>query len=161
MRLDLRNSKDVRDAFVAIETKLTQLGKRDQMQGVTVQPMIREGIETIVGMTRDPSFGRYPVRSGGVQVELLKDVALRVNPLTDKDASEMVRAIRGAKLLDGYRGAPPGDVAKLEEVILRLSQLVGEFPGSRRWISTRSGAGAGQGAASRSTRACSCARRRP
>jgi acyl-CoA synthetase (NDP forming) len=129
VRLDLRNSKDVRDAFVAIEAKLVAIGKRDQMQGVTVQPMIREGIETIVGMTRDPSFGPLILFGlGGVQVELLKDVALRVHPLTDKDAAEMVRAIRGAKLLDGYRGAPPGDVAQLEEVILRLSQLVGEFP---------------------------------
>ncbi|MFN8586617.1 MAG: acetate--CoA ligase family protein [Candidatus Eisenbacteria bacterium] len=129
VRLDLRNSKDVRDAFTAIEKKLVELGKRDQMQGVTVQPMIREGIETIVGMTRDPSFGPLILFGlGGVQVELLKDVALRVHPLTDKDAAEMVRAIRGAKLLDGYRGAPPGDVARLQEVILRLSQLVGEFP---------------------------------
>jgi len=129
VRLDLRNSKDVRDAVTAIEKKLDKLGKRAEMQGVTIQPMVREGIETIVGMTRDPMFGPLILFGlGGVQVELLKDVSLRVHPLTDKDASEMVRAIRGAKLLEGYRGAPPGDIPKLEEVILRVSQLVGEFP---------------------------------
>ncbi len=129
VRLDLRSAREVREAFAAIEAKLTEIGKRAEMAGATVQPMIRDGLETIVGMTRDPSFGPLMLFGlGGVQVELLKDVYFRVHPLTDKDANQMVHGIRGAKLLDGYRGAPPGDVPKLEEAILRVSQLVGEFP---------------------------------
>ncbi len=129
VRLDLRNAREVHEAFVAIETRLAGIGKRAEMAGVTVQQMIREGLETIVGMTRDPSFGPLMLFGlGGVQVELLKDVFFRVHPLTDLDASAMVHGIRGAKLLDGYRGAPPGDVPKLEEALLRISQLVGEFP---------------------------------
>ncbi len=129
VRLDLRNAGEVREAFGAIEKKLGEIGKRAEMAGVTIQPMIREGLETIVGMTRDPSFGPLMLFGlGGVQVELLKDVYFRVHPLTDRDAAQMVRGIRGAKLLDGYRGAPPGDVAKLEETILRVSQMVGDVP---------------------------------
>ncbi len=129
VRLDLRSAKEVSDAFAKIEKKLEAIRRRDEMTGVTVQPMIREGLETIVGMTRDPSFGPLLLFGlGGVQVELLKDVVFRVHPLTDRDAAQMVRGIRGAKLLEGYRGAPPGDLARLEETILRLSQLAGEFP---------------------------------
>jgi acyl-CoA synthetase (NDP forming) len=63
-----------------------------------------------------------------VYVELLRDVTFRVHPVTDRDAAEMVRTVRGAKLLDGWRGAPAADTAALEQAILRLSQLVGEIP---------------------------------
>lgn len=129
VRLDMRNAREVREAFVAIEAKLSELGRRGEMGGVTVQRMVREGLETIVGVTRDAAFGPLMLFGlGGVQVELLKDVYFRVHPLTELDARQMVRGIRGAQLLDGYRGAPPGDVAKLEEAILRVSQLVDEFP---------------------------------
>jgi acetyl coenzyme A synthetase (ADP forming)-like protein len=127
VRLDLRNAAEVREAFAAIEATLAQRGQRGEMDGVTVQPMIREGIETIVGMTRDPSFGPLLAFGlGGVQVELLKDVYFRVGPLTDIDATQMVHGIRGVKLLQGYRGAPPGDITALEETLLRVSQLVSE-----------------------------------
>jgi acyl-CoA synthetase (NDP forming) len=61
-------------------------------------------------------------------VELLRDVTFRVHPVTDRDVSEMVRAVRGWKLLEGWRGAPPSDTEALEQVILRVSQLVGELP---------------------------------
>lgn len=129
VRLDLRSAKEVSEAFAKIEQKIESLGRRAEMTGVTVQPMVREGLETIVGMTRDPSFGPLLLFGlGGVQVELLKDVVFRVHPLTDRDAAQMVRGIRGAKLLEGYRGAPPGDLERLEETILRVSQLAGEFP---------------------------------
>ena len=129
VRLDLRSAKEVRDAFAKIEAKLDAIGKRGEMAGVTVQPMVREGVETIVGMTRDPSFGPLLLFGlGGVTVELLKDVISRVHPLTDKDATQMVHGIRGAQLLQGYRGAPPGDLPRLQEAILRVSQLAGEFP---------------------------------
>jgi acyl-CoA synthetase (NDP forming) len=99
------------------------------MAGVTVQPMVREGLETIVGVTHDPSFGPVLMFGmGGVHVELLRDVAFRIQPLTDRDARELVRSVRGFPLLEGYRGAAPGDVQALEETLLRLSQLVGDFP---------------------------------
>ena len=83
----------------------------------------------MIGVTRDPSFGPLVMFGlGGVQVELLKDVAFRVHPLTDRDAREMVREIRGAALFEGWRGAPPADVAAVEETLLRVSQLVEDHP---------------------------------
>ncbi|HUK64098.1 MAG TPA: acetate--CoA ligase family protein, partial [Dongiaceae bacterium] len=125
--LGLRDDAAVREAFATIERNLERHGQRAAMEGVLVQPMVEGGIEVIVGITRDPSFGPLVMFGlGGVQVELLKDVVFRVTPLTDLDARQMVRGVRGAPLLEGYRGAPPGDVPALEEVLLRLSQLAGD-----------------------------------
>lgn len=127
--LDLRGEREVREAFHEIAARLDARGWRDRMEGVLIQPMLREGIEAIVGMTHDPSFGPLIMFGlGGVHVELLRDVAFRVQPLTDRDARELVRSVRGYPLLGGWRGAPPGDVAALEEALLRVSQLAGAHP---------------------------------
>jgi acyl-CoA synthetase (NDP forming) len=97
--------------------------------GVLVQEMIPGGHEVLIGVTEDPNFGPLVVYGlGGVYVELLKDVAFRLNPLTDVDASEMVREIKGAKLLDGYRGFPAGDVEAVEHTILRISAMAAAIP---------------------------------
>ncbi len=127
--LGLGDGNAVREAFRGIEARLEAAGRRGEMQGVSVQAMVTDGIETIVGMARDPSFGPLLMFGmGGVQVELLKDVVFRVHPLTDLDARAMVTGVRGARLLSGYRGAPPGDVAALEAALLRVSQLAGDHP---------------------------------
>jgi acetyl coenzyme A synthetase (ADP forming)-like protein len=127
--LDLETEADVRRAFADIGRKLDDKGLRDQMSGVTVQPMVPEGVEAIIGMTHDPSFGPLLMFGlGGVYVELLRDVTFRVYPVTDRDVSEMVRTVRGYKLLEGWRGAPAADIPALEQAILRISQLVGELP---------------------------------
>jgi acyl-CoA synthetase (NDP forming) len=65
---------------------------------------------------------------GGIHVEILKDVCFRVTPITDRDAAEMVRDIRGYPLLEGYRGHPPADIPALEELLLRVARLVEEVP---------------------------------
>ena len=94
---------------------------------VLVQRMIPGGRETIVGSARDPRAGPLIMFGlGGVAVEVLKDVVFRVHPLTDVDAREMVRSIRGFPLLEGLRGQPAVDVVALEEILQRVSQLVGE-----------------------------------
>jgi acyl-CoA synthetase (NDP forming) len=127
--LDLRTDQDVRDAYRRLEASLVARDWSDRMQGVLLQPMLREGMEAIVGMTHDASFGPLVMFGlGGVNVELLKDVAFRIHPLTDRDARELVRSVKGFPLLDGWRGAPPGDVAAIEETLLRVSQLAGEHP---------------------------------
>ena len=128
--LDVRDEQAAREAFEAIAKRLEARGLREQMSGVTVQAMVKEGVETIVGVTLDRAFGPLLMFGlGGVNVELLKDVAFRVQPLTDRDAREMVRSVRGFPLLEGYRGAPACDVAAIEETLLRLSQMLGEQDG--------------------------------
>jgi acetyltransferase len=79
-------------------------------------------------MTIDPSFGPLMMFGlGGIYVEIMKDVAFRVNPLTDQGAREMIKSLRSYPLLTGFRGAPPVDLAYIEETLLRLSQLVRDF----------------------------------
>jgi acetyltransferase len=95
------------------------------MEGVTVQHMVAEGTEVIIGVTQDPSFGPLIMFGvGGVYVELLKDVAVKLHPLTDQDARELVSSIKMAKLFEGFRGAPPSDTRALEDLLLRLSALI-------------------------------------
>ena len=99
------------------------------VEGFLVQRMVPDGVELLVGVVHDPSFG--PViacGTGGTAVELLKDVAVRITPLTDRDATEMVRSLATFPLLDGYRGAPRVDVAALEGLLLRVSALVEAHP---------------------------------
>jgi len=86
-------------------------------------------VEVMVGATEDPSFGPLIAFGlGGIHVEILGDVCFRVAPLTDRDAREMVRAIRGYRLLQGYRGHAPADLEAIEEVLLRVSRLVEAVP---------------------------------
>jgi len=94
-----------------------------------VQRMVIGGIEAIVGVTQDPSFGPLIMFGlGGIYAELLKDVALRLHPLTDLDAKELIGSVKMAKLFEGYRGSPPSDTRALEELLLRLSALVEDVP---------------------------------
>jgi acyl-CoA synthetase (NDP forming) len=86
-------------------------------------------VEALVGVTLDPSLGPLLLAGlGGVQVEILRDVAFRITPVSDIDASEMIGSLRAAKLLDGFRGAPPVDRDAFAAVIQRLSALVEAFP---------------------------------
>jgi acetate---CoA ligase (ADP-forming) len=97
--------------------------------GVLIQEFIEGGHEVLVGMTQDPTFGPLVVFGlGGIYVELLQDVAFRIHPLTDVDAREMIYEIKGSKLLDGYRNQPRGDVAALEDALLKVSGLITAVP---------------------------------
>jgi acetyl coenzyme A synthetase (ADP forming)-like protein len=99
------------------------------LEGFLVQEMVQDGVEMLVGVAHDPLFGPVVACSaGGTTVELVRDVAVRVTPITDLDAAEMVRSLRTFPLLEGFRGAPKVDVAALEEVILRVSELVDHHP---------------------------------
>ena len=101
----------------------------DDASGVLVQELIPGGHEALIGMTQDPNFGPLVVFGlGGVYVELLLDVAFRIHPLTDVDAMEMIREIKGFKILLGYRGVAGGDVDALESALLRVSGLISAVP---------------------------------
>jgi acyl-CoA synthetase (NDP forming) len=91
--------------------------------------MLKGGRELIVGMTRDQGFGPLVMFGlGGVLVEVLGDVAFRIAPFGRADARDLIGSIRGVKLLGAVRGAPPVDRTALEDVLLRVGQLVVDFP---------------------------------
>jgi acetyl coenzyme A synthetase (ADP forming)-like protein len=125
VKLDLNSESEVENAFKDIKTSLTKIGRQDEMKGVTIQRMVKGGIEAIIGVTQDPSFGPLIMFGlGGIYAELIKDVAVRLHPLTDSDARELMGAIKMAKLFDGYRGSPPVDSIATEELLLTLSALI-------------------------------------
>lgn len=129
VKLGLTDEDAVRSAFSDIQRALAALGKGEHMTGVTIQPMIAKGVELFVGATRTSGYGPLiGAGIGGVAVELWKDVAFRVHPLTDMDAAEMLEQLRGKALLDGFRGGPIADRAAVIDIILRLDQLIGDLP---------------------------------
>jgi acyl-CoA synthetase (NDP forming) len=93
--------------------------------GVSVQKMIRGGVEVIAGMTRDPQFGPMIMFGlGGIFVEILKDVSFRIVPLTEEDAYEMLSELRGRPLLEGARGARPVKKEALVDILIKLSRFI-------------------------------------
>jgi len=129
VKLDLKSEEEVERAYGEIRGKLEGLGREGEMEGVVIQPMVGEGIEAIVGVTQDPSFGSLIMFGlGGIFAEMAKDVAVRLHPLTDLDARELIGAIRMAKLFEGFRGSPPSDTEALEDLLLRLSAMVEDIP---------------------------------
>ena len=129
VQLNIKSESEVIQAFDAIKDKLIQLGKQNEMDGVMIQKMVTEGIETIVGVSNDPSFGHLIMFGmGGVNAELLNDVAFRLNPLTELDAKELIGSIKMSKLFEGYRGTPPIDKPALKDLLLRLSAMVEDNP---------------------------------
>jgi acetyl coenzyme A synthetase (ADP forming)-like protein len=129
VRLNLGDAAAVRGAFDDIRERLAAHNQLGAMDGVVVQPMLTGGVEVMVGVTQDPLFGPLIAFGlGGIYVEVLADVCFRVTPLTDREAADMIRAIRGYRLLAGYRGQPAVDLPALEEVLLRISRLVEELP---------------------------------
>ena len=99
------------------------------MAGGLVQAIVSGGVEMLVGVTDDPTFGAVMVcASGGILAELVHDAEFRLHPLTARDADEMIASLRGAALLKGHRGSPPADVGALKDVLLRVSALVSICP---------------------------------
>src|SRR5690606_16237758 len=127
--LDLRSEEDVAGAYDEIVRRARAYAPEAAIDGVLIQPFVRRGRETILGMSVDPSFGPVLMFGlGGIHVEALGDVVFRVQPVTDVDAREMVHGIRGVRLLEGMRGEPPSDIEAIVEALQRVSQLVGDFP---------------------------------
>jgi acyl-CoA synthetase (NDP forming) len=121
--LGLADAAAVEAAFTSMAAALGEA-----MGGAVVQNMVPAGVETIVGVTHDRSFGPLVLFGlGGVTAELLADRSLRIVPITDQDATDLVRSLRGSPLLFGYRGTPAVDVAALESMLLRVGYLADEI----------------------------------
>ena len=127
--LDVHSEEEAHKAFTQIKERLAHISKEAEMDGVLVQKMVMEGVEVIVGVTQDPSFGPLIMFGmGGIYTELFKDTVFRIHPLTNIDAQEMVRSVKAYQLLEGWRGAKPSDIKALEELLLRVSAMVEDFP---------------------------------
>ena len=122
---DFELRRDYRDLLTNVERYMPEA----EIEGVVVQEMVRGGKETIIGMNRDLQFGPLLMFGmGGIYVEVLKDVAFRLAPVTTEDAAEMVREIRSRALLEGVRGEERADIEAVIDAIIRLSQLVMDEP---------------------------------
>ncbi|MGD8552436.1 MAG: acetate--CoA ligase family protein [Anaerolineales bacterium] len=129
VKVDLENATDVRDAFDLITYRAQRYLPEARIWGCLVQKMVPEGLEVLIGMNRDPQFGPLVTFGlGGIYVETLKDVSFRVAPFSETEAREMLQEIRASALLEGVRGNPPVDHEVLVDAILRIAQLVQDFP---------------------------------
>ena len=129
VRIGIKNEIEVRMCFCDITQKARRLMPDAEIKGVLVQQMITGGKEVILGMSRDPQFGPLLMFGlGGIYIEILKDVSFRIAPIGLNEAEEMIQEIRSFPLLKGARGERPVDINAVVDNILRLSQLVTDFP---------------------------------
>jgi len=129
VKVNLRNAGEVRDAFDLIVYRAQRYVPGATIWGCLVQEMIPPGMEILIGMNRDPQFGPLVTFGmGGIYVEVLKDVTFRVAPFDRADAEAMLSEIRAAALLNGVRGARPVDKEAVVDTLLKISQLVTDFP---------------------------------
>ena len=127
--LNIEDADAVRAAFAEITKAGKKADAKAQIDGVSVQRMAEPGVEVITGMTMDPQFGPVLMFGlGGVLVEVLKDVAFRIVPITRRDASQMIREIQGFPILEGHRGAEPSDIGALEALLVQLSEFIEAHP---------------------------------
>ena len=129
VKVNLKDKAAVEQAYDDIMASCTAKYPDAEIEGVSVQGMAKAGTEVIIGMTQDPSFGPVLMFGlGGIFVEVLKDVAFRVIPIEECDAEDMINEIKGKRLLEGYRGQEPADVAYLQQMLLKLSDFVNATP---------------------------------
>jgi acetate---CoA ligase (ADP-forming) len=127
VRLRLHGAEAVRAAAREMTERLSTQGHSPS--GFVVQKMAPKGVEMLVGVVHDPQFGPVVAcGAGGIQVELLKDVSVRLSPLSNEDASEMIRELKTYPLLTGFRGSAQADIRALEEALLRVSAMVDDLP---------------------------------
>ena len=129
VKLGLITITQVGKAYNEIMLSIRQKYPETMVQGVSVQKMARPGVEVIIGMSKDAQFGPVLMFGlGGIMVEVLKDVAFRLVPVTIRDAQEMIREIKGYPLLQGYRGQEPADIHFLEQLIVKVSDFIEQNP---------------------------------
>ncbi len=129
IKVGVMGASDVRDAFDLLVYRATRYMPDAQIWGVQTQEMVTGAKETIIGMSRDPQFGPMIMFGlGGIYVEVLKDVTFRIAPLSEVEAREMIGEIRSYHLLQGVRGERASDIDAIVDTIMRISQLVTDFP---------------------------------
>ncbi len=129
VRLNLNSQADVKIAYNELISHIKARMKDAAIWGVFIQEMVGNGKETILGMKRDPHFGPLLMFGlGGIYVEVFKDVIFRIAPIRELGAKYMIEGIKGFRLLKGFRGETPSDLEAIAQSLMRLSQLVTDFP---------------------------------
>lgn len=127
--LGVKNSAEARSAYAKIIVNAMNYDKTADIRGVLISPMMRQGVEVIIGMTHDPQFGPVIMFGlGGIFVEVFKDVSFRVTPVDKADATDMIKEIKAYPILTGIRGERAKDIDALIDLILKISNLSDEHP---------------------------------
>jgi len=129
VKLKIENVTQAGKAYSEILASIKKHNPKAKITGVSVQKMAKQGVEVIIGMTKDAQFGPVIMFGlGGILVEVLKDVSFRIVPLEKRDAAEMITEIKGFPILKGYRGQDPADIPYLEDLIVKVSDFVDKNP---------------------------------
>jgi acyl-CoA synthetase (NDP forming) len=129
VRLNIQTAQQLRNAYEKMMHDIGGPHPNARSAGVVVSPMAAPGLELLIGMNRDPQFGPLIMFGlGGLTVELLRDVSMRLLPITRRDTAEMINEIKGARLLKGFRGRPAVDENALVDGILKLASIAEEYP---------------------------------
>ena len=124
IRLNIQTAEELASAFDEVIMNARKYNPEAEIAGVLVQEMVADGLEVIIGISRDPQFGLTIMFGlGGIFVEVLEDVSLRLLPITRRDAEEMIKEIKGYKVLQGVRGQPPRDLDALVDTLLKVSRV--------------------------------------
>jgi acetyltransferase len=129
VQLHIKSRDEAGEAFARIMARARSYDPDADIRGVLVSPMAQEGLEVIIGTKIDDQFGQIIMFGiGGVMVEILKDVAFRVLPISPRSARMMLDEIKAVALLDGFRGRPPVDRRALQQLLLTVSEIIGSYP---------------------------------
>jgi acyl-CoA synthetase (NDP forming) len=129
VKVGIKTEMAAKITYQEIIFKAKKYNKEAKISGVIVYPMVPQGTEIIIGMTKDLHFGPVIMFGlGGIFVEVLKDISFRILPIEERDAREMIAEIKGYEILKGTRGEPPRDIQAIEEVLMKVSKLTMENP---------------------------------
>ncbi len=129
IKVGIEDEKELKESYDDILFSVKKYMPGANISGILVQEMVKDKKETIIGISEDPQFGPMIMFGlGGIYVEVLKDVSFRIAPISEKIAREMIGEIKAIKLLKGTRGEKPSDIESIIDVLLRMSQLVTDFP---------------------------------
>ncbi|MEO0091930.1 MAG: acetate--CoA ligase alpha subunit [candidate division WOR-3 bacterium] len=127
--IDIGNDEELLQKYKEMSENIRKIKPNAKIEGFLLQKMADKGVETILGIKKDPQFGSIIMFGlGGIYVEVLRDISFRVCPILELAATHMIQEIKGYKILKGFRGKGPADIKTIEESLLRLSQLAVEFP---------------------------------
>jgi acetate---CoA ligase (ADP-forming) subunit beta len=129
VKLKIENATQAGKAYSEILASIKKHYPKAKITGISVQKMAKQGVEIIIGMTKDAQFGPVIMFGlGGILVEVLKDVSFRIVPLEKRDAAEMITEIKGFPILKGYRGQEPANIPYLEDLNVKVSDFVDKNP---------------------------------